>query len=400
MNACDKLFSKTTKVQKSFQNNKENKEICDSYIFSRHLNTEYGLMSDFVHMVCLFVLQVHPKLCITDLVAVQQRGDDCANVAINVLRSIVEKYPVYFTPEVWVQGLLKGVILKREDQPVMVDLFARAFELRSNDKAFVQRTIKYGVEKIEQRPTDPEPSDVAAGLASKCFLLTVLSSLPYAHEDHVSLIVTRTGEAGVNVGTTCLAELESMLESLDFADDVDLLYACEEDCRSYLLLESKRFLASTYKNVLVTTTKTALPLVDVPHVELTIPYKLDQQDARDIAQDCCHLLEHALYLDANEAARSARKTPATKGRAREKDANSDEESSESDFEQTPASGRSRVPGSAASGRNVIPRSTKKSVTPRERTTTPALKFAMELDDDEDDGQGSDQSLWSSDDDWE
>jgi hypothetical protein len=348
--------------------------------------------------VAFFISQVHPQLCITDLVAVQQRGDDCANAAINVLRSIVEKYPVYFTPEVWVQGLLKGVVLKREDQPVMVDLFARTFELRSNDKAFVQRTIRYGVEKIEQRPTDLDPSEVAAGLASKCFLLTVLASLPYAQEDHVSLIVTRTGEAGVNVGTTCLAALESMLESLDFADDADLVCACEEACRSYLLLESKRFLASTYKNVLASTTKATLPL-DVPHIELSIPFKLEQQDARDIAQDCCHLLEHALYFDANEAARSARKTPATKARARERGANSDEDTSESDSEQAPASGRARVPGSAASGRSVLPRSTKKSVTPRGRTT-PALKFAMELDDDEDEDQDSDQSLWTSDDDFE
>lgn len=330
----------------------------------------------------------------------QQRGDDCANVAVHVLRSIVEKYPVYFTPEVWVQGVLKGVALKRPEEPVLVDLFARTFELRSSDKAFTQRIIKYGVEKIRQEPAEEDLSDVASTLATKCFLLTILSSLPYANEELVTLIVTQTGEAGVQIGTTCLAALENMLESLEMTDDEEVIRACEEASRSYLLLESKRFLASTYKNVLASTGKVTLPL-DIPHLDLTVPFNQQNQDMHKSLQECYNLLEHALHVDSNEAARSARKTPATKERARrDRDADADLFSSDSEPEQTPTAARSRVPGSASSRRSALPRSTKKADPPRTPVISAAARVAMELDDGDDDNGASDGSTASSDDEWE
>ena len=65
--------------------------------------------------------QVHPQLCIADLVAVQQRGGNCANIALHVLRSITEKHPAYYSPEVWVSGVVKAVILQSPGQGVRVE---------------------------------------------------------------------------------------------------------------------------------------------------------------------------------------------------------------------------------------------------------------------------------------
>ena len=86
--------------------------------------------------------QVHPQLCIADLVAVQQRGGNCANIALHVLRSITEKHPAYYSPEVWVSGVVKAVILQSPGQGVRVDSISRTFELRSSDKAFVSRAVR------------------------------------------------------------------------------------------------------------------------------------------------------------------------------------------------------------------------------------------------------------------
>jgi hypothetical protein len=47
--------------------------------------------------------QVHPQLCIPDMIAVQQRGVTCSGIGYQVLKLINEKYPDYNSAQVFVQ---------------------------------------------------------------------------------------------------------------------------------------------------------------------------------------------------------------------------------------------------------------------------------------------------------
>jgi len=52
--------------------------------------------------------QVHPQLCIPDMIGVQQRTATCAGVGFQVLKLINEKYPEYNSAQVFVAGVVKG----------------------------------------------------------------------------------------------------------------------------------------------------------------------------------------------------------------------------------------------------------------------------------------------------
>lgn len=123
--------------------------------------------------------QVHPQHCIADLVAVQQRGNHCANIGLHVLRSIVEKHPSYCVAEVWVGGVMKGTRLQKDGQGPLVDALSRTFELRANDKGFVQRVIRYSIDLIR---AVSRLDETAESLREKCFLSNVLATLPFPQE--------------------------------------------------------------------------------------------------------------------------------------------------------------------------------------------------------------------------
>jgi hypothetical protein len=55
-------------------------------------------------------------MCIADMVAIQQREGDCAAVGFQALKAISEKFSDYYTPQLFVDGVLKGHKLWQQQQ--------------------------------------------------------------------------------------------------------------------------------------------------------------------------------------------------------------------------------------------------------------------------------------------
>jgi hypothetical protein len=201
-------------------------------------------------------------MCIADMVAIQQREGDCAAVGFQALKAISEKFSEYWTPELFVDGVLKGHKLwqqqkqkqKDADQdadpgqsrlaaPVKVDSFSRVFELRRPNKIFVQRTAKYAVEQI-CKGGEGDRTQRAERTSALGFLATVVTALPFPDWECVQVLVQVALDAGVKLGSHALSALNTLCDG----EHTERAAAMDDAARAFILFEICRFLLANYSH--------------------------------------------------------------------------------------------------------------------------------------------------------
>jgi hypothetical protein len=220
--------------------------------------------------------QVHPQLCIPDMIAVQQRSALCAGVGFQVLKCINEKYPEYNSAQVFVQGVIKGHGLKISDSIIATENFSRAFELRLPNKKYVMQTISTVIDKVKKgienkdsspRKSQSKPSDGSAAggaigrslqemivqdVECKCFLLSVVSLLPFPDQECVQHMISQAAMHGIQMGSETKVQLKMLIEEREAlgktAVDAKAIEHMHGAARACLLLDMKRFLQVHYQN--------------------------------------------------------------------------------------------------------------------------------------------------------
>jgi len=282
--------------------------------------------------------QVHPQLCIPDMIAVQQRGVSCAGVGFQVLKLINEKYPDYYSPEVFVQGVMRGFEHQKPGAPLAAEQFVRAFELRLPNKKYVMECIKAIVERVKKGPemagkqagkSPSAPHRPAAGggggggsssssgggggssssggriqammedVDRKCFLLSVASVLPLPDQECAQSFISQASGGGLKAGSEVQMHLKAAMEErAAFGKSTvdpkvfDYMYDAARAC---LLLDLKRFLLLSYHN--------KSDKADFP-VEITQPLVPENvlrcPSGRDVLEHVYNKLKEALRLAASD----------------------------------------------------------------------------------------------------
>ncbi|EKX53237.1 hypothetical protein GUITHDRAFT_132987 [Guillardia theta CCMP2712] len=179
--------------------------------------------------------QVHPQLCIPDMISVQQRSPLCASVGYQVLRNISEKYPDYYSPEVFIQGVMKGFSLKKDSDLIAVENFSRCLELRLPNKKFLQRLVKHAIDKLKHKIESHERQTIASEVENLKYLVSIMASLPYPDQEIVQSLVGQANDAGIMIGTASIAMLKDDTEIP--VSSPQALEFMEEASRAYLLVE-------------------------------------------------------------------------------------------------------------------------------------------------------------------
>ncbi len=273
--------------------------------------------------------QVHPQLCIPDMIGVQQRGVACAGVGFQVLKLINEKYPDYYSPEVLVQGVMRGFEHLKPGAPLAAEQFVRAFELRLPNKRYVMESIKTIVERVKKGPDKvgkqagkspsahhPHPQAAGGGGASsssaggriqamiedvdrKCFLVSFASVLPLPDQECAQSLISQASGGGIKAGSEVQMHLKAAMEEREAfgksSVDTKVFEYMYEAARACLLLDLKRFLLLAYHNK---SDKTDFP------VEIPLPLVADNvlrcPPGHDVLKHVCDKLKEALRLAASD----------------------------------------------------------------------------------------------------